>query len=145
MATRFDRLNDKLPPFQFNPSETNITALVAEVTNQFQYGGAVDPPIYPAGYGYTMFRDGQSHNHVAGRSDCNSFVLNLRMANPVSSWFGDLSIISTTIHEMVHVQQGLLCRTENRENLENTAQVVTLEVMAGLLNAGNELMAFPLM
>lgn len=92
------------------------------------------------------FHDDEKHNHVLGQSDCEDGLwVNARYINPVSSWYQDVRFLSTFTHELVHSQQGIACDLQDREVVEATAVVVSLEVMAALANNGNRWMAYALL
>lgn len=138
LALFFDKVYDMMPTEEIKTS-INFQEMVSwtiEVLPQFEYEGAVDRAMVPYDLGFQTFIDAMSHNHTAGRSNCDEFVTNYRFTNPNSSWYQDPYWIPTVIHELVHIQQQpKICSTADRENVENTAQIVTLEVMSGLINA----------
>jgi hypothetical protein len=144
LAVRFDRLRDAIPEEPFPASREDLAGLMLEVIPNFEYEGVTDVARFPRNFAFYPLADGGSHNHVAGKSNCADFVVNYRFANPISSWHESEDWIPTAIHELAHVQQGALCYMEPRSNIEQSAQIATLEVMAGMVNYGNEKLVRPL-
>jgi len=148
MAQRFDKLYDKLPEYKSPMTKEDLLAWAVEMIPMFEYEGIVDRARWPkaAGVDFALFPDGDDHNHVAGRSDCvNYAVLNLRFANPHSSWYEKDDAIFTFLHEIAHTQQGQsICTYANRDLVENSAQIAALEVNAALVNQGNKELLTPL-
>lgn len=88
------------------------------------------------------FHEDENANHVLGQSDCGEGLwMNARYVNQASPWYRDVSFLSTFVHELVHSQQGIACDLYEREKVEATAVVVSLEVMAAMANSGNRAMA----
>ncbi len=136
----YDRMGDSPYPA---PSEAQLVDLAYEVLPIFNYEGFVLPQ-FPLDLDLYPYQSGGEHIHIAGQSDCAGFVLNYRFGNPYSSWFGEGSWVSTAIHEMVHVQQGPLCGSIDNLYIEMSAEVITIEVMAALVNYGNRNMTYAL-
>jgi hypothetical protein len=142
---RMDGLQDKLEEPIIPATPQNITALVQEIVPYFEREGATDNAWFPKDVNYFVARDDGTHMNVSGRSDCDRFVVNYRHANPWSAWSKDSDWIGTVVHETAHVQQRPdVCFNSERVNVENTAQIVATEVMAGMVNDRNDLMVYPL-
>ena len=148
LAERMDKLYDKLPEHKASTTKEDLIEWAVEMIPMFEYEGIVSQAKWPAkdGVGFILFRDGDSHNHVAGRSDCANYAgLNLRFANEHSAWYEDEDAPFTLLHELAHIQQGqYVCATANRDLVENSAQIAALEVASALVNQGNKEMLTPL-
>lgn len=148
LATRMDKLFDKLPEYKSPMTKDDLIEWTIEMTPMFEYEGIVSQANWPPkdGIGFILFPDGDSHNHVAGRSDCANYAgLNLRFANEHSSWYQDEDAPFTLLHELAHIQQGqYICATADRDLVENSAQIAALEVAAALVNQGNKELLTPL-
>lgn len=147
LSLRFDKMYDKFgdePEIDASPNE--LSKLAFEILPQFQYEGATNQIKVPSQLAFMAFLNGRAHNHVGGRSDCiNYAVLNARYINDWSKMNNRPSWVSTAVHELAHMQQGELCANlDDRPNLENTAQIVTWEIMAAQVNSGNEKFMLPL-
>ena len=140
----FDGLYDKLGESPYPaPTERHLAELAYEILPIFQYEGFALPQ-FPADLGLYPYQDGGNHIHIAGQSDCAGFVLNYRFGNPYSSWYNEGHWVAVAIHEMVHVQQGPLCSTVDSLYIEMSAEVITLETLAALVNYGNRDMTYAL-
>jgi hypothetical protein len=148
LAIRMDKLYDKLPEYKPHMTQEDLLAWAMEMIPMFEYEGIVSQSKWPKieGVNFFLFPDGESDNHVAGRSDCANYTaLNVRYANPHSSWYEDDDAPFTLLHELAHIQQGQnICATANRDLVENSAQIGALEVAAALVNAGNKELLVPL-
>jgi len=152
LALRLDQVQDLLPEPQSIPmTEENMWLLADEVLPLFVTEGAVDKVHKPKTIEPRKYED-EKHVQVLGQSNCDTIaVANFRYANPFSPMYGNLDWLGTEVHELVHVQQfeaannGLACSLDTRENTENTAQIVSWEVMAAMVNGGNEIMIYPLL
>lgn len=151
LAIRFDKMSDKFgedPKIEASPEE--LYKLAHEILPQFQKEGATNKTRIPKNLDFVAFQDGEAHNHVGGRSDCQSYaILNARYINDWSRTHDSPHWVSTTVHELAHMQQGDVCNNygdaEERVNIENTAQIVTWEVMAAQVNDGNKKFVLPLL
>ena len=147
LAVRFDKIYDTLPE---NPPPTDDFEVVnwaIELLPMYEYNGFVEKTVWPPrnGIGFVLWPDGNTFNHVSGRSDCRSAaVLNIRYENPASSWYRDEDWIMVLAHELAHVQQGLACDQYPTSQVENTAQIISWEVVASLVNGGNKKLIRPL-
>ena len=148
LALRLDKLYDKLPEYKSDATQEDLLAWAMEMIPMFEYEGIVSQSRWPKieGVNFFLFPDGDSDNHVAGRSDCANYAaLNVRFANPHSSWYQDEDAPFTLLHELAHVQEGQnICATADRALVENSAQIGALEVAAALVNAGNKELMVPL-
>ena len=139
LARRFDKLYDSLPESRPSMTKEDLIKWAVEVIPMFEYEGFVAPARWPKRdeVGFFAFASGDDHNHILGRSNCGSYaILNYRVANEHSSWFQDDDTITAFIHELAHVQQGPEC-AQSVQRVENTAQIMTLEVSSALINQGN--------
>ena len=139
LAKRFDRIYDSLPESRPSMTQKDLLKWAVEVIPMFEYEGFVAPARWPEKdeIGFYAFASGSDHNHILGRSNCDSYaILNYRVANEHSSWFQDDDTITAFIHELAHVQQGSEC-AQPTGRVENTAQIMTLEVASALVNQGN--------
>ncbi len=144
LALYFDALYDRLGDSPYPaPSEAQLVNLAYEVLPIFNYEGFVLPQ-FPSDLDLYPYQSGSNHIHIAGQSNCSGFVLNYRFGNPYSSWYNEGSWVAVAIHEMVHVQQGSLCGSINNLYLEMSAEVISIEVMAALVNYGNRDMTYAL-
>ena len=148
LAHRFDRLADQIDRNGgYDPLLTrdDLALWAVEVIPMFEYEGAVDRAVYPSDVGFVIFEDGRRHTQVLGISDCDEYAyLNFRVINPHSSWYRIDDAIPAIVHELAHVQQGNVCDTAGVELIENSAQVVTWEILAALANSGNKEACFAL-
>jgi len=111
LTRRFDKLGDKIGERKASVSKEDIALLAVEVIPNFEYEGMVTTARYPQVADFGLFMGGQSHNHVMGRSNCETYsVINMRYANPHSKMFESDSWKTVLIHELAHVQQGSACR-----------------------------------
>lgn len=148
LASRMDKLYDKLPEYKPSMTQTDLLEWAVEMIPMFEYEGIVSQAKWPpkSGVNFFLFPDGDSHNHVAGRSDCANYAgLNLRFANEHSAWYESDDAPFTLLHELAHVQQGqYICATADRDLVENSAQIAALEVGAAMVNQGNKEIFTPL-
>ncbi len=148
LAKRMDTLYDKLPEYKPKMTQEDLLKWAVEMIPMFEYEGFVSQAKWPPkeGIGFALFPDGDSHNHVAGRSDCANYAaLNLRFANDHSAWYEDDDAPFTLLRELAHIQQGQqICATADRDLVENSAQIAAREVGAALVNQGNKEMMTPL-
>ena len=141
LTLRFQKLVDELEDegwdIPANPTAIDLWAL--ELLGMFPYEGAVLGTKVPTQLEAVPWIDAGSHNHVGGRSDCQNYaILNFRYINPISEWFNSHTWPITIAHELAHVQQTQrLCFNSDRALIENTAQIVSWEVMSSLANSGN--------
>lgn len=147
LAKRFDRVYDTLPEMKYPTSKEDVVGWAIEMLPQFEYNGITPKTVWPDrdGIAFVLFPDGDSFNHVAGRSNCENYaVMSIRYENPVSSWYQDEDWPFTLAHELAHVQQGVLCGTAPTDLVENSAQIAAIEICASLVNGGNKLLMRPL-
>lgn len=141
---RMDRMYDRLPENKTPFTKLDMQEWAIETLPLFEYNGFVEQTRIPD-VDFAAWLDGNSHMHIAGRSDCNRFaVISLRYANPHSAWSGSDSPVSTLVHELAHVQQDGACAVNPSEDTESTAQVMMMEVLASLANRRNEQVVRPL-
>lgn len=139
LALYFDGLLDTMgeAPFSF-PDNYRITQVAAEVLPFFEYEGGIPLAMWPSNDGQMQaFQIADQHIHAAGQSDCSGYVLNYRFYNPFSEWFGEGSWYATVVHELVHVQQFDLCDKIDNFYIELTAEIVSTEVLAAMVNYGD--------
>ncbi len=148
LAIRMDKLYDKLPEYKPSMTQQDLLEWAVEMIPMFEYEGIVSQAKWPqqSGIDFFIFPDGDSDNHVAGRSDCANYTaLNIRFANPHSSWYQDEDAPFTLLHELAHIQQGQeVCATADRDLVENSAQIAAIEVASALVNQGNKELLTPL-
>ncbi|KKQ99001.1 MAG: hypothetical protein UT24_C0029G0013 [Candidatus Woesebacteria bacterium GW2011_GWB1_39_12] len=152
MVLYFDQISDLLPPAPIIPmNQKNMALLAIEVLPLMKSEGAVGMVRYPQVLEPVAYPD-ERHVQVLGQSNCNNAALaTFRYANPFSGSYGDTEWMGVEIHELVHVQQyqaslkGKACTYPTTENTENTAQIVSWEIMAAMLNYGDRKMIYPLM
>lgn len=148
LALRLDRLAQQIEKTGWEPeaNEATFNAWVYELLPMYSYEGAVGRTNIPDQVMPVRWIEGMSHNHIGGRSDCNkTAAINYRYFNPTSHWYQDKTWIATLAHELAHTQQLVsTCAVYDSERIENTAQIVAWEVLAGLANAGNRDAAYTL-
>ena len=144
LARRFDAILATLPDDAFAVITTpaDLEAWIAEVVPFFGYEGITGPDYDAAGYRYptrAVFasfddRGSRGQNHILGMANCVSgeLWLNGRFANPASSWYESRATLGVLVHELAHVQG--ICWGGNSEQ---SAQMVTLEVLAAMSVKGN--------
>lgn len=140
VARRMDSVSKFMDLDNWNLSTTyeDLIWWAKEAAVQIEYNGAITKARFPSDIGFFMPRSGREANHILGRSNCaNYIVLNERMQNPHTPWFQMQDFPGTVIHEMAHVAQGEVCYAAPSENIENTAQLVMIEVLASMGNKGN--------
>ena len=140
LAKRFDKAFDKLPEPKIEYTDKVLAGLAYELIPQFQYEKITPGAEWPQTVEFMVFPDGDSANHVLGRSDCNEYaVVNGRMSLPLST-FAKNEAPFTLAHELAHVAQTQsVCRAVASEEIESSAQIGALEVTAGLALQGNPL------
>lgn len=142
LVRRFDKQIKKIEEAGWKPesSPESMQLWINEITPMFMYEGlATSTDAEFQGFP-TALPDGFDHNHIAGRSDCQTYmILNARYFNSVSGWFARESWPVVVAHELAHIQQGQACsRLYNSQNLiENSAQIMAWEAMAALGNQGS--------
>lgn len=145
LALYFDGLYDEMGESPYPPPSAELMHnLALEALPFFEYEGLNVLATFPMLADLYPYQDAESHSHTAGQSDCAGYVLNYRYANPFSSWHNEGTWVATAIHEMVHVQQGSLCAEVDNYYIEQTAEIVSLEVMAAMVNYGNRDMTYAL-
>ena len=141
MTKRLDKVSDSLDLSNWHPDSNGYDLIewAKEIIPQIEAEGAVDTAVWPNIAEFYTFGTGDEANHVLGRSDCENFIiLNDRIKNKHSAMFESPDFIGVVAHELVHISQGDLCTPQNRENIENTAQIVMLETLAAMGNRGNK-------
>lgn len=144
LARRFDTMVDKINDANWSPQANsgNIRDLMYEVTPMFMYEGLVTQTNSEFETIPFSFSDGFDHNHIAGRSNCETYVLlNARYQNENSGWYNRANWPVVMAHEIAHAQQGSACSREynSQDLIENSAQVMAWEVMAALSSQGSSL------
>ncbi len=149
LAKRFRNLYLQLKTAGFEQSsldQATINNWIDELAPQFAHEGAVNQAVIPKKISFEKFSDGEEHNHLAGyeSSTSQSIYLNYRMINPQSTWYKKNSNLRTLIHELTHLilfQDSIYSGADNPK-LEQTAVIVTWEIMASMIN--NQAMIGPL-
>jgi hypothetical protein len=142
LVRKWTRIVDDIEASGWRPvfDDASMLDWMSEVAPMFEYEGLVTE-TRDGFQGFVFsFSAGFAHNHIAGRSDCLSFViLNYRFRNPISSWYEKGWWPATLVHEVAHVQQGPACDQDgySKALLENTAQLMSWEVLAALANQGS--------
>ena len=142
LALRWTRIADDIEATGWQPAFDDRAVLnwMSEVTPMFQYEGLVTETTDDIQGLVFSFSEGFAHNQIAGRSDCETYVmLNYRFRNLISSWYESPYWPSTLAHELAHVQQGPACNRDYNSQalLENSAQIMSWEVLAALSNQGS--------
>lgn len=154
-AQRFDDLYDAIPRAMYPKMTTDaeIQQWVQEIVPFFSYERVTDPkqetgePFgarYPTSIEYTYYTTGRDHNHLLGTTNCLSgeITMNARMTNSTSPFFERDDTLVVLVHELAHAQG--ICWGDDRLDSEVSAHLVTLEVMAAMLNRGNTFVLGPL-
>lgn len=148
-----DGVLDQLPAEEpMSVTQDDITLWALETLPMFGYEGLLNYPVVPSAIELVPTLSPMEHNHILGRALCtypgapiaapNNIEMNFRTANPHSAWFGEGDrFLPTLIHEMIHIQG--VCGSG--EASETATQLVTLEVLAALVNGGNEEALRPLL
>lgn len=144
-ARRFDAILATLPDeaFAVITTEDDLDAWTAEIVPFFGYEAITGPD--EGGYGYTYptsaefdyftERGSRGEHHILGMANCISGELwiNGRFGNPVSAWYESRTVLAVLVHELAHIQG--ICWSPTSEQ---SAQLVTLEVLAAMAVKGNE-------
>jgi hypothetical protein len=141
LLERFGRLVDELPPSS-GVRQRDLRRWVGEILPWFQTEGVVARVVVPkAVVTDTFTRDGFANNHLLAAGSCwfDSVVVNSRVFNPTSSWYRRPDFLATLVHELAHVQG--ICIGTDATQVEASAQMAALEVMAAMANDGNKPMA----
>lgn len=144
LAKRFDRMVDRIDASDWSAgkaTDENMTDWAYEITPMFTYEGLVTEGNATFDFFTNPFFDGYNHNHIAGRSDCATYVLlNARYKNKFSGWYQKNLWPVVLAHEIAHAQQGASCDREynTQDNIENSAQIMAWEVMAAVANQGSK-------
>lgn len=120
-------------------TEESLLAWAQEVSLQMEAEDIVDKPPVPKELSFFEPEDGSQANHQLGVSDCDTYVrLSSRFKNQLTNWYDSPDWLGTVIHELIHLgQQSKLCRDASDDDLEATANIATLEVLAAMANRGN--------
>lgn len=150
-AVRFSRLLETVPEdarFGIRTDE-DLLLWTMEIMPYFEYEGIVEDKepgeynglVYPPVMKFVDYQDGLMSHHVLGRTQIftDEIDLNARMTNPVSAWYGREDSIGTLVHELSHAQGIKFPAPNSPLDEESSAQLVTLEVLAAMVNHGNEL------
>ncbi len=144
VVLRIDKAWQTLPERTFEVTDTTISDYLHDINGMFGYAG------YKGANGVTpvefeWMRDSLMHLRVLGHTNCEGekIVLNKRFITPDSAWFNAIEAFSTATHEQAHNGQG---REEcsSWDNVEQTAQIVSWEMMAFAARGGNTLAAYAL-
>ncbi len=157
LTLRFDNLLKQLPdgykPFRLpeffteEDVQLEIARWMATIAGNYPYNRVMSGYAPEVEVEVATLYNGLYHNHVRGYTRCDkNFALNQRHFNPHDSWFQDIGIVATMAHEYVHVIQGKkICHGADVKDVEKTAQVVSVEVMASTINAGVRELLYPLL
>lgn len=102
--------------------------------------GITDKTPIPPDIEYFVPDNSNEANHILGYTDCESFLkINERLSQEMATWYNSPDWPGTVTHELVHyeVQKYDLCRQTVSVELEATANIVMLELLASLANWGN--------
>jgi hypothetical protein len=139
LLERLSLLVDELPPPSSRVRQRDLKLWVREILPWFQREGVVARVVVPKSVGTNMFtRDGFANSHLLAAGSCwlESVLVNGRVFSPVSSWYGRPDFLATLVHELAHVQG--ICIGNDTLQVEASAQIAALEVMAAMANDGNE-------
>ena len=146
LLERFSALIDELPPTSSPVRQRDLKLWVREILPWFQTEGVVARVVVPRTLSSRAFTgDGFANDHLLAAGSCwfDSVLLNRRVFSPVSSWYGRPDFLATLVHELAHVQG--ICIGSDTLQVEASAQMAALEVMAAMANDGNEPMAISLL
>jgi hypothetical protein len=133
-----DSVVDQLPSNAFAQVTTieDVQLWVKEVVPYFEYEDILDEAIYPTSVQFVYFDGGREHLHVLGKTYCSSLKveLNARYKNSITPLYGTPDVLGTIVHELAHVQG--ICGLSGRLDSEVTAQLMTLEILAAMVNKG---------
>jgi hypothetical protein len=139
MLERLSTLVDGLPQTTSRFRKRDLELWVREILPWFQTEGVVARVVVPTSVVSRAFTtDGFANDHLLASGSCwfKSVVVNDRVFNPVSSWYGRSEILAVLVHELAHVQG--ICIGSDTVRIEASAQMAALEVMAAMANDGNE-------
>lgn len=155
MCDKFTKLYDEVPEnLRIGiTSQQELQEWVEEIVPYFAYDQIDDPNSkpgemgglqYPISVTFQEFDDpsGYDQNHSLGSTNSidHSITLNARLINPVSSWYGASVSISKLAHELVHAQGvNNFNKGNNRLDEEVSAQIISLEVMATMVETGTRM------
>lgn len=136
IAEQLDRIADRLEMPPVPNSREELVVLAIEIIPFYYYDRIVEgekklPPII------WHLMDGDNNFHVLGRcypGERPSVQINIRFANPWSSWYGKDALFSTLVHELGHAQ-GIY--KYNDADTEPATQLATLEVLAAMSRDNN--------
>jgi hypothetical protein len=139
LLERLSTLVDELPPLRSPVRQRDLKLWVREILPWFQAEGVVARVVVPktvairafSGYGFA-----NSHLLAAGSCWFESVLVNGRVFSRVSSWYRRPDFLAALVHELAHVQG--ICIGNDALQVEASAQIAALEVMAAMANDGNE-------
>lgn len=132
-----DHLFDLMPANSALPTDVGLEQIIQEAMPYFVFNDFVESATYPVEAEIDDFK-GLMYLSILGASDCEEKVkISSRMENSLSPWAEGEHLFGTTVHELAHIQQGGLCINPTEENLESSAQVMMLEILASMANRGN--------
>lgn len=142
LVKKWTRVIDDIEATDWSPSLTNENMLhwMSEATPMFENEGLVAETSDGIQGLIVSFAEAFAHNQFAGQSDCETYImLNRRFTTPISSWYENQTWPATLVHELAHVQQGPACNPDitSQALLENTAEIMSWEVLAALANQGS--------
>ncbi len=143
---RVDRIYDRLPVLDVPINEETFGTWILEVVPWFAEVGLTDTPAYPEKYSFARYKDPTSALHVLGTSVCGQDITaNARLSDGSLSSFerpskDSLAFWGGEVHELAHTQQGQVCLSAyDRTEVEKSAQVATLAVLAAMTTDGNRI------
>ncbi len=129
------RIDHWRPPL----NETLYETWVIETLLQMQADKLLEVATLPVRpYFFESLEENQAA-HLIGTSDCLiTAKLSPRFLNPNSAWYNSPDWPGAAIHENVHrTLQHDLCSLTNSDQIENAANIITLETLASMANQGS--------
>lgn len=136
IAKTLDQLGDMLemPPLPHDGK--GMIMLTGEIVPYYYYDRIVEGKAQYLAPQWSVF-EGDGYFHVAGRCRVgnNPIVwINVRFANPYSSWYGRAGMFSVLVHELAH-SQGIFRMGDPMS--EPATQLATVEVLAAMARDQN--------
>ncbi len=144
-----DSQADRLPAVAGISSIPQAEAWAVEIVPFYANEGIVQTAHLPADIQFFFTLEPSANFHILGEAACTatgekdgSVLINGRMENPASTWYGREDSYWTLTHELGHMQGGPFC-TGSSYYLEANTQMATAEVMAAMIDSGNTLLLRP--
>lgn len=139
LALRLDKAIDSLPETTIVLTPDNLVDWLHEIVPYFEENGAITSAHWPKEASTEFYADARGALHIGGQSNCTDWVkVNERFIRSTSAWYGRIGALAVLTHELAHMQQGKLCETLPTEDIETTAQIMAIEVMASMTLSGNK-------